>query len=153
MPDLPYVAHLRTLVGHEMLLLPSVTVLPSDGAGHLLLIREGATGEWGTIGGAIELGESPQAAAIREAREEAGIDVALRGILAVVGGPAYEVEYPNGDRCAYVAVVFDAEIVGGSPMPDGKETTAARWFARSDLGRLNLNSFAHALFGEFTFLP
>ncbi len=149
----PYVSRLRRLVGHETLLLPSVTVLPKDSAGRVLLIRERDSGQWGTIGGAVELGESPLAAAVREAREEAGIDIVVHGILAAVGGPEYEVEYRNGDRCAYVAVVFEAELLGGSPAPDGMETQAVRWFERSELERLDLNSFARALFGELALLP
>ena len=152
MPLSPYVARLRSLVGQEMLLLPSVTVLPWDVAGRLLLVRERDSGAWGTIGGTVEIGESPHRAAVREAREEAGVDVVVRGIVAVVGGPEYEVEYPNGDRCAYVAAVFDAEVVGGSPKPDGDETTSARWIEPAALGDLGLNSFARALFAELGLL-
>ena len=151
MPLSPYVARVRRLVGQEVLLLPSVTVVPKD-ADRLLLIRETDSGEWGTIGGTIEIDESPRTAAVREAREEAGIDIAFGNIFGVVGGPEYQVEYPNGDRCSYVAVVFEAEIVAGSPTPDGKETNAARWFGRSELVGLNLNSFARSLFAELGIL-
>jgi len=147
-PVSDYMSRLRNLVGNEILLVPSVTVLPRDGSGRLLLVRESDSGKWGTIGGAVELGESPAAAAVREAREEAGVEVVLGPILAAVGGRGYEVEYGNGDRCSYVAVVFQADIVRGAPMPDGRETTAVRWFESSELACVSLNSFARSLFLE-----
>ena len=148
-----YVARLRGLVGQQTLLLASVTVLPRDSAGRLLLVREADNGAWGTIGGAVELGEAPHQAAVREAREEAGVEIALRGIVAAVGGREYEVEYANGDRCAYVSVVFEAAVVSGSATADGEETTAARWFDPSELAGLDLNSFARSLFTELALLP
>ncbi len=147
-----YVARLRRRVGNETLLLPSVTVLPRDGSGRILLVRERDSGQWGTIGGAIELGESPAAAALREAREEAGVEVAIGRIVAAVGGRDYEVEYANGDRCAYVAMVFEAEVLGGSPEPDGDETTEVQWFETGQLSDVDLNSFACALFRDLGLL-
>jgi 8-oxo-dGTP pyrophosphatase MutT (NUDIX family) len=60
---------------------------------------------WGVLGGAVDVGESPAAAAVREAREEIGADVQLVRLLDVLGGPEYEVCYPDGDRAAYVTAV------------------------------------------------
>jgi 8-oxo-dGTP pyrophosphatase MutT (NUDIX family) len=84
----PHIARLRRAVGHELLVLPSVAVLPRDGQGRLLLVRIVDTGQWAVIGGAIEPDESPEEAARRESREEAGVEVALQGIVAVLGGPS-----------------------------------------------------------------
>ena len=63
----------------------------------------------------MELGESPAETAIREAREEIGAEVRLKRLLGVLGGPDYEVTYPNGDRAAYVTAVYEAEIIDGVP--------------------------------------
>jgi len=102
-----HIARLRAVVGHELLLLPSVSVLPVDEAGRILLVREaGHDDGWGTLGGAVEPGESPAAAAVREAREEISADVELIRLLDVLGGPDYEVTYANGDRVAYVTAVY-----------------------------------------------
>jgi 8-oxo-dGTP pyrophosphatase MutT (NUDIX family) len=124
----PFVKALRERVGHDLLVLPSVSVLPRDDAGRLLLVRLVDTGNWATIGGAIEPDESPEEAARREAEEEAGVSVRLGPLLGVLGGPEYRVTYPNGDRTAYVVVVFDATVVSGTPRGDGDETTDAAWF-------------------------
>lgn len=45
----------------------------------------------GTVGGAVDPGESPKEAAIREAREEIGVEVRLGRLIDVVGGPEFEV--------------------------------------------------------------
>lgn len=82
-----HIARLRAVVGHELLLLPSVSVLPVDETGRILLVREAGHDGWGTLGGAVEPGESPAAAAVREAREEISADIQLIRLLDVLGGP------------------------------------------------------------------
>ena len=96
-----HIARLRAAVGHDLLLLPSVSVLPIDQAGRLLLVRHaGHHDGWAGLGGAVEVGESPAEAAVREAREEIGVGIRLVRLVDVLGGPDYEVRYPNGDRAA-----------------------------------------------------
>lgn len=58
----PFLARLRSIVGSELLILPSVAVLPWDDENRLLMVRNAATSEWQTIGGMIEPGETPRAA-------------------------------------------------------------------------------------------
>ena len=137
----PYIARLRAAVGHDLLLLPSVTVLVRDDAGRLLLVRSADEGAWMTIGGAVDPGESPRDAAVREAREEAGIDVELTGLLDVLGGEGYEITYPGGDRTAYVTAVFEARVTGGTLEADGNETTDVAWFDADALPGLDVVPF------------
>lgn len=144
----PHIARLRRSIGHDLLLLPSVAVLPRDEAGRLLLVRHADDGCWATIGGAIEPEEVPGDAARREALEEAGVVVALHGILGVVGGPGYEVTYPNGDRVAYVSVVYDAVVVSGDARPDHDETTEVGWFSEAELVGLDLGPLNRRLLGD-----
>ena len=55
-----HIARLRAAVGHDLLLLPSISVLPVDQARRLLLVRHaGHDDGWGVLGGAVEPGESP----------------------------------------------------------------------------------------------
>lgn len=141
-----HIARLRAVVGHELLLLPSVSVLPADEAGRVLLVRHaGHDDGWGILGGAVEVGESPAEAAVRETREEIGAGVRLAGLLGVLGGPDYEVTYPNGDRVAYVTAVYEARIIDGVPAVADGELSGFAWFAAADLGGLELSRFARAL--------
>ena len=134
---------MRAVAGHELLLLPSVSVLPVDEAGRVLPVRHaGRDDGWGVLGGAVEVGESPAAAAVRE---EIGVDVQLVCLLDVLGGPEYEVSYPNGDRVAYVTAVYEARVAGGSPVVSGGELSELAWFGPAELPGLGLSRFARAL--------
>jgi len=142
----PHVARLRAAVGHELLVLPCVTVLPVDERGRMLLAwHAGHTDGWGTVGGAVDPGESPAEAAVREAREEIGAGIRLVRLLAVLGGPDYEITYPNGDRVAYVPAVYQAEIINGTPAPSDGELSEVAWFTRAELQTLHLSRFTRAL--------
>ncbi len=128
-------------MGHELVLMPAVAVLPWDEEGRLLLVREAQTGLWQTIGGSVEPDEAPVAAALREAEEEAGVSLDVTGIRAVVGGPPFRLTYPNGDVVSYVSTVFDARVIGGRPRADGEEISATGWFALAELGGAELSRF------------
>ncbi len=148
-----HVARLRAAVGHDLILLPSVSVLPVDQAGRLLLVRHaGHQDGWAVLGGAIEFGESPAQAAVRETREEVGVEILLVRLVDVLGGPDYEVTYPNGDRAAYVTAVYEAEITGGLPEPADGELTEVAWFHPDQLPDLELSPLARALLAATGYL-
>ena len=76
-------------------------------------------------GGEVDPGESLAEAALRETREETGLDVELRGLVG-----AYS--RPNWHSSMHV-VLFAAEPVGGELRPDPAEALAAGWFAHDAL--------------------
>jgi len=141
----PHIRHLRELIGNELLVLPSAAVIPRDEQGRILLVRIIDTGQWATIGGGIDPDESPARAALREAEEEAGVTLRLGSILAVLGGPEYRMIYPNGDEASYVVTVFDAEVIGGTPRPDGDETSEVEWWAPDRLPTNEMSVLTRAL--------
>jgi ADP-ribose pyrophosphatase YjhB (NUDIX family) len=148
-----HIARLRAVIGHDLLLLPSVSVLPVDPAGRLLLVRHaGHHNGWAVLGGAIDVGESPAEAAVRETREEIGVEVRLVRLLDVLGGPDYEVSYPNGDRAAYVTALYEAAIIDGSPAADDAEVSDVAWFTREQLAGLELSQFSRALLSATGYL-
>ena len=148
-----HIARLRTAVGHELLLLPSVSVLPVDRDGRLLLVRHAGHGDgWGVLGGAVDMGESPAQAAVREAREEIGVDVKLVRLLDVLGGRDYEVCYPNQDRVAYVTAVYMASIIAGAPKVADGELSDLGWFTPGRLPGLRLSRFSGALLSATGYL-
>jgi len=63
-------------------------------------------GKWVFPGGYVDRGEHPEAAAVREAAEEAGVDVALEGLLGVYAAPI---------GSPVVIVVYRGRMVGGAP--------------------------------------
>lgn len=146
MPMSPYIREMRRSIGRGLLLLPSVTVLPLDDDGRVLLVRQADTGRWATIGGSVEVDEDPAEAAVREAAEEAGVAVELSRLVTALGGPEFRVTYPNGDQTAYVSLVYEARVADGRPAPDGDETLAVAWFGLDELDTVDLGGFARSTF-------
>lgn len=94
-------------------------------AGEIVLIQrdiEPGYGKWTFPGGFVERGEKAEAAAEREALEEAGLEIEAGEI---VGLYSYEDQVP-------VIAAFTARIVGGEPTPLD-ETMAVKSFPRNDL--------------------
>ncbi|MEM7333447.1 MAG: NUDIX domain-containing protein [Chloroflexota bacterium] len=83
---------------------------------------------WCLPGGHVDEGESVAEAAIREAREEVGVDVALTryvGVYSRIGGDA-----------TMHLHLFTAEIVGGSLAPQPDEVLDIQFFDPSNLPEL-----------------
>jgi 8-oxo-dGTP pyrophosphatase MutT (NUDIX family) len=132
-----YVRRLRDLVGGEELLqVPSVSVALRDEEGRVLLARHAEIGRWLFPGGAIEPGEIPADAALREMWEETGLVVALTRLVGVFGGPDVIIHYRNGHRTSYVMAVFEARPVGGRWAPDGSEVLEMRFVSEAEVAAL-----------------
>jgi ADP-ribose pyrophosphatase YjhB (NUDIX family) len=144
-PISPHIRALREYVGNDLLLLPSAAALVRDDDGRLLLVRHAELGVWGLPGGAIEPDEQPEEAAVRETEEESGLQVEVVRLLGVFGGPEYRITYDNGDRTAYVPVVYEARVVGGEERPDGLETSEVAWYEPSALEALPMTRLSRAV--------
>jgi 8-oxo-dGTP pyrophosphatase MutT (NUDIX family) len=133
-PD--FIKSLRSKIGTDLLQVPTVAVLAYDEQGRLLLVQDKPSGLWGVPGGIIDPLEVPADAAVRETWEEAGVLVELTRVLGVFGGEHFSGVYENGDQIAWVATVFAARVIRGTPRPDGIETADARFFLSHEISNL-----------------
>ena len=69
--------------------IPSVNVAVSNDAGELLLIRRTDNDNWALPGGGIDIGESLTQAAVRETREESGIECEITGLSGIYSDPGH----------------------------------------------------------------
>jgi ADP-ribose pyrophosphatase YjhB (NUDIX family) len=70
---------------------------------------------WAVPGGAIDLGESVAQAAIRETREESGIECEITGLVGIYSDPKHVILYTsNGEARQEFSILLTARPVSGS---------------------------------------
>jgi 8-oxo-dGTP diphosphatase len=113
--------------------------------GKVLLIERGSgalKGFWSLPGGHIEPGETARDAALREVREETGVEARIAGNV-----DAHDVILRGAEgRLAthYVLIVFCARWLAGEPTPHS-DAAAARFVPLAELDRYRLTDGAAAL--------
>jgi ADP-ribose pyrophosphatase YjhB (NUDIX family) len=120
--------------------LPVVSIMVANESRELLLVRraqEPAKDMWCFPIGFAESGESVEEAALRELREEAGIDGRILQIVDVTS----EKNDVYGD---VLVVSFEAERVAGTPSA-GDDASDARYFPIANLPKLAFSSQEKAL--------
>ncbi|MCL4237589.1 MAG: NUDIX domain-containing protein [Anaerolineae bacterium] len=124
-----YVKWLRERVGPRLIYLVYATNLVFDEAGRILVQRRYDFDWLGVPGGALELGESIRACAVRETLEETGLRVEVERLVGVFSHPDYNLRYPNGDYVQQWTACVVSRPIGGQIRADGSETLAVSWLA------------------------
>lgn len=111
--------------------IPAVGVVCLRGD-SVLLIRRGTPpreGEWSLPGGRIEPGERAMDAALRELREETGVEAEITGLIDVVDGL-----FPEAGR-HYVLIDYAARWLLGEPVA-GDDAAEARFVGLDEIETL-----------------
>ena len=124
-----YMMELRKLVGSRPLIMAGACVIVRNERGQLLLQKRTDSGDWGTIGGALEPGESLEEAAARELYEEAGLTAESFRFVTVLSGNDMYYRYPHGDEVYNVMAVYEAKGVQGTPRVNDNEGLALQYFS------------------------
>ena len=120
-------------------LVPSAVVFVENDRAQVLLIQRSDNGDWALPGGGHDLGERIVDTAIREAKEETGLDVKVTGLIGTYTNPNHLVEYTSdGEVRQQFALSFRAVVTGGT-LTTSPESTKVEWFARSELEALSIN--------------
>lgn len=126
-----YYKKIREQLGCELILIPSIAAVIKNEQGksyfNILVENTGVC-----QAGAIEPGETPEEAVIREVWEETGLKVQVKKQKGVFGGERFRHIYPNGDQVEYIVVVFECEITSGKLKSIDGESLKLQYFSFSE---------------------
>ncbi|MFG3419707.1 NUDIX hydrolase [Micromonospora sp. NPDC048063] len=76
--------------------------------------------------------------AVRETREETGVEIEVTGVVGIYTNPNHAVEYSDGEVRQQFSICFQGRYVAGEPAPSD-ESSEVRWMGRSELGDLPIH--------------
>lgn len=109
----------------------AVVVMIHD-QGQILLVKRAInpeSGKWALPAGYVNATEDPRQAAIREALEETGLQIAVVGLIDVLHNPPDPDGRPVG---ASIVIVYEGHTIGGT-LCAGDDAEAVGWFAPDTL--------------------
>lgn len=109
----------------------------------ILMVQEGLDfcyGQWNFPAGHVNEFENVTDAAVREVKEETGLDVKLKGVL-----PICETELRNE---THVIIRFVAEVIGGKIEFDSNEIVDVKWIDIKDIEKMTEEQLRNYLVGK-----
>jgi 8-oxo-dGTP pyrophosphatase MutT (NUDIX family) len=121
--------------GPHMIVRAGAAVIPIRPDGTFLLELRKDCGLWGLVGGRVEPGESVAASALRECREETGLEAEIDHLLGVYSRPQGRMIRfePSGDERQIMDVVLVVRVPQAARAQPSPESADLRWFDRPSL--------------------
>ena len=109
-------------------IVPAASAVVTNDEGEILLQRRSDNALWALPGGTMDVGERIAETAVREAKEETGLDIEAIGIVGIYSDPGHIIAYSDGEVRQEFNVCFAARVVGGR-LSVSNELIEVRWVA------------------------
>ena len=116
----------------------AVSAFIQDDDGRILMIRRTDNDLYSIPGGQLELGETLAQAAVREVREETGIECEVTGVIGLYSNPHHVIAYDDGEIRQEFSICFRANPSGGE-LRISNESKEVCWVAGRDLESLSIH--------------
>ena len=117
---------------------PAAVAFVADDQGRILLQHRVDNDLWALPGGTHDFGESIEETAIREVREETGLDVEIAGLVGIYSDPRHIIAYTDGEVRQQFTLAFRTRMLGGQLARDS-ESHELRWVARAEFDGLQIH--------------
>lgn len=104
---------------------PSASVVVRNSAGDLLL-RRSDSGRWTIPTGGLKKNETLTQCAVRECREETGLEIEITALVGVFSDPAHVIAYDGGEVRQPVNTCFAGRAIGGK-LTTSDEASEVAW--------------------------
>ncbi|MEU7644123.1 NUDIX domain-containing protein [Streptomyces huasconensis] len=119
-------------------LVVAASAVVTDEAGRILLQRRRDNDLWALPGGGMDMSDSLPGTAVREVKEETGLDVEITGLVGTYTDPRHVIAYADGEVRRQFNVCFTARRVGGK-LEISNESTELRFVDPAELESLPMH--------------
>jgi mutator protein MutT len=116
----------------------AVSAFIQDEQDRILMIRRTDNDYYAIPGGQLELGETLTQAAVREVREETGIECEVTGLIGIYSNPNHVIAYDDGEVRQEFSICFRAKPLGGETWTSS-ESKEVHWVSVSKLQGLSIH--------------
>ncbi|MFE3826051.1 NUDIX hydrolase [Streptomyces sp. NPDC059092] len=116
----------------------AASAVVTDVHGHILLQRRRDNDLWALPGGGMDFTDSLPGTAVREVREETGLDVEITGLVGTYTDPKHIIAYTDGEVRRQFNVCFTARITGGQ-LEISAESTEIRFVPPEEIEQLPMH--------------
>jgi 8-oxo-dGTP pyrophosphatase MutT (NUDIX family) len=119
-------------------LVVAASAVVTDDEVRILLQRRRDNDLWALPGGGMEMTDSLPGTAVREVKEETGLDVEITGLVGTYTDPRHVIAYTDGEVRRQFNVCFTARVVGGR-LAISEESTELRFVTAEELAELPMH--------------
>jgi ADP-ribose pyrophosphatase YjhB (NUDIX family) len=116
----------------------AVSAFIQDAEGRILMIRRTDNDLYSIPGGQLELGETLAEAAVREVREETGIECAVTEVIGLYSDPKHVIAYDDGEVRQEFSACFRADTLGGR-LRTSSESSEVLWLPLHSLDEVHIH--------------
>ncbi len=120
-------------------IVPAASAIVTNHEGKILLHRRSDNDLWALPGGAMEVGESIAETAIREVKEETGLDIKPEYIVGIYTNPHHVIAFSDGEVRQQFSLCFVCTIIGGTMSISDKSFEVA-FVSPQEIEHLNMHS-------------
>jgi len=111
---------------------PAVSVILQNNEKKILVLKRKDNNKWTLPGGTLEFGENLTSCAVREIKEETGLNIEILDLIGTYTNPNILVEYLDGEIRQEFTLVYIGKILNGSIKIDN-ESKEYKWVTIEEL--------------------